>query len=42
MREPDGDWLILQEAPSLHWTTAQMVDYRDGVVVLPDAVAEAG
>jgi hypothetical protein len=39
--EPSGGWLILQEAPSLHWTTGQMVDYLAGVVVLGDAVPDS-
>lgn len=34
-----GRWLVLQEAPSLHWTVHQMIAYLDGVVVTPDAVA---
>jgi hypothetical protein len=31
-------WLVLQEAPSLHWTVQQMIEYLDAVVVSPDAV----
>ena len=34
-----GRWLVLQEAPALHWTVHQMIAYLDGVVVTPDAVA---
>ena len=28
---------MLQEAPALHWTAQQMIEFLDGVVVLPDA-----
>ncbi len=41
VREPSGAWLILQEAPRLHWTTHQMVDYLDEVVVLAGAVPDS-
>jgi hypothetical protein len=40
VREPAGGWLILQEAPRLHWTTQQMVDYLDGVVLLSKAAPD--
>jgi len=33
-----GRWLVLQEAPALHWTVRQMIAYLDGVLVTPDAV----
>jgi hypothetical protein len=38
VRAPEGGWLVLQEAPVLHWTTQQMVDYLAGVEVLDTAV----
>jgi hypothetical protein len=41
VREPSGAWLVLQEAPRLHWTTHQMVDYLDEVVVLVGAVPDS-
>jgi hypothetical protein len=37
-QEPSGDWLVLQEAPTLHWTVQHMIEYLDAVVVSPDAV----
>jgi hypothetical protein len=33
-----GRWLVLQEAPALHWTVHQMIAYLDAVVVTPNAV----
>ena len=33
-----GRWLVLQEAPALHWTARQMIEYLDGVVVTSAAV----
>jgi hypothetical protein len=39
--EPAGGWLILQDAPRLHWTTQQLVDYLDEVEVLPDAAPDS-
>jgi hypothetical protein len=33
-----GRWLVLQEAPALHWTAQQMIEYLDGVVVTSAAV----
>jgi hypothetical protein len=42
VQEPSGAWLVLQEAPSLHWTVQQMIRYLDAVVVTPDAVPDPG
>jgi hypothetical protein len=34
---PSGGWLRLQEAPKLHWTLHQMIEYLDGVQRLDGA-----
>jgi hypothetical protein len=38
VQAPSGGVLVLEEAPRLHWTTQQMVEYLDQVVVLPSGV----
>jgi hypothetical protein len=39
VRGPSGGWLVVQEAPALHWTTQQMIEFLDGVAVSQDAMA---
>jgi hypothetical protein len=38
---PSGGVLVLQGAPSLHWTLQQKIQYLDGVVPLPGAVPDS-
>jgi hypothetical protein len=38
VRVSHSTWLVLQEAPTLHWTVQQMIEYLDGVVVTPRAI----